>query len=162
MQHLTAACTLNLHQMVCHLPQQEKARGCLSQDTEFFVERSVQKLKSVTRDRLSRQPALVYAAHASIGIALASMKAMHPAAALGFDELCPGRAREPTIPLSTMRVGQSAMHTLSCCTKAVSHLQLRLHALLSLLLATWSVSPRQAMTPTACTGHGASACTPRS
>ena len=35
----------------------------------------------------------MYAAHVGIGIALISMKAMRPAAALDFDELCPGRVR---------------------------------------------------------------------
>ena len=50
MQHLPGA---------CHLPQQEVARGCLAQDTEFFVKRCYQRLEQTIRNHLNRQACAV-------------------------------------------------------------------------------------------------------
>lgn len=57
MQHLPAhMLTYNLHILVCRLPHQELARGCVGNDGEMFVERGMQEAKRPVKYRVSACP----------------------------------------------------------------------------------------------------------
>ena len=60
-QHLPeSACTLNLHLVVCHLSQQEAARGAVAKDAELWIERDTQRMKELSRYQLTAKPEVGY------------------------------------------------------------------------------------------------------
>ena len=75
-QHLPdPACTLNLHLAVCHLEQQEVARGATANCNEAWMERGIQDMKELMRYRLSSAPEKVFVNSRLLGIALAASAA---------------------------------------------------------------------------------------
>ena len=56
MQELPAKmCTLNLH-LTQHIPEQARQRGAPAKDTEYWVERAIQRAKAPTKSRVSSAP----------------------------------------------------------------------------------------------------------
>jgi hypothetical protein len=53
-------CTLNLHILVCNLPDQESARGPSGKDLEYVVERLMQYFKKIVGGRRSTDPEKVF------------------------------------------------------------------------------------------------------
>jgi hypothetical protein len=53
--------TSNLHLLVCRLPAQERVRGVVCTDLEYWVERVIRKMKDVIQGRVSADPEKTFA-----------------------------------------------------------------------------------------------------
>lgn len=87
--------TYNLHILVCRLPHQELARGCVGNDGEMFVERCMQESKRPVKYRVSACPEKLLVHELSRTLALKRM-AQHDRVAAPpelavqtFDQLVP-------------------------------------------------------------------------
>ena len=92
--------TPTLHRAVCHLHQQERARGAVSNDSEFWVERGIQSVKEELRYCLMQKPEGLYTNTLLLDNALARMPRDQDSHVQTFDQLCPGyRAKPLTGPI---------------------------------------------------------------
>ena len=80
--------TYNLHILVCRLYKQETACGAVAKDLEYWVERSIQDLKSTVKYRTTEWPEKIAVQRALVSQRLHLLCLEHPEVR-GFDELCP-------------------------------------------------------------------------
>ena len=80
--------TYNLHILVCRLHKQEEACGAVAKDLEYWVERSIQDLKSSVKYRTTEWPEKIAVQRILVGQRLHLLCTEHPEVR-GFDELCP-------------------------------------------------------------------------
>jgi hypothetical protein len=74
-RHAPRLCTFQLHQCLCRLPDQERARGATAYNNELWVERALGPIKDGVRYRTKQCPAVLAVNILSAHQALAMMRA---------------------------------------------------------------------------------------